>query len=648
MANISITLACEGRCPYCFALPDSAAHRVSIEGFAAALDLVAGSGQEEARILGGEPTTHPLLPAFLDMARERGLRALVFTNGLVGEGLLEDLSGRDPEDVRYLLNATAILDPEASRRAIAERAARALGAAVTLGFTIASPEPRLERLLDLVDQLGTRRAIRLGLAFPSASGDNEWLRPKHYEAVGRRVASFARAAASRGVGIELDCGFVPCMFGSSPEDLPGLSSDLLGRACGPIPDILPDGRAIACYPLAGLTEVAASDVGDLASIRAEMAERTAKYDSVGIFPECRSCPLKARGECLGGCLAVRLSRLRRVGPAPARTSASAPRPEADRAPRRGESSASAGPRWAIPYIDAPSSFWAGLFASRGGKIGHVYLPLPGLDALSGRPPQSETHLDEFLGSRIFGVGLLVNPILLRAPLESVAPSIFAAIERVGEMADIAEITVSSLRLAKLLKRRYPGIELAASTLMDIFKPSQLLELDGAFETIVPSGRVMRDRRSLEALRKAFRGRIRLLVNEACLPDCPHRVQHFYEMSSGLPRPASLCEEELAARPWRSLTGAWVLPQHLDLYDGLYDELKLSGRSTLGEPSRYLEVLGAYLEGKPLSPSEIGGGPASPPPGLEASREFFERTLRCDRDCRLCRFCERYYTSHTKK
>jgi hypothetical protein len=144
------------------------------------------------------------------------------------------------------------------------------------------------------------------------------------------------------------------------------------------------------------------------------------------------------------------------------------------------------------------------------------------------------------------------------------------------------------------------------------------------------------------LRAAFAAEIRLIVNEACLPGCLYRTQHFYEMGYSPDYPQSLCQALLHEHPWLRLTGAWILPRHLAYYDGLVDSLKLAGRVTLRDPGRYLEVLGAYVNREPILPRDIGGGPASPLEAIDVSDEWFEFVLHCDRQCHVCCVCRDQY------
>lgn len=78
------------------------------------------------------------------------------------------------------------------------------------------------------------------------------------------------------------------------------------------------------------------------------------------------------------------------------------------------------------------------------------------------------------------------------------------------------------------------------------------------------------------------------------------------------------------------------------YDGIYDELKLAGRVTLRDPKKYLTVLDAYIQRKPLPPNEIGGGPASMLEPIDIIEEFFAQTLHCGHQCQTCTICQKYY------
>jgi hypothetical protein len=298
--------------------------------------------------------------------------------------------------------------------------------------------------------------------------------------------------------------------------------------------------------------------------------------------------------------------------------------------------------WVIPYIDQDSSFWQDIASRFGSQIHSVYLPMPGSLVASGRAPQPDQHTAAFLREISLPKTVLINPILLNHPVEEMAPKLLNALRCLQDEYGVEHVTLANLTLAQMIRKALPEMKIAASTLMGIATVTQVLMAQESIDTLIPDPRVLRDLPALERLRKAFRGEIRLIVNEACLPGCLYRVQHFYEMAYSEFHPQSLCRSLLMQQPWLRLIGGWVLPQHLKFYDGLYDSLKLAGRVTLKDPGRYRRVLGAYIDRSPLMPKEIGGGPASVVEDLDISEAWFEQTLRCSKECTDCTICRDYY------
>lgn len=298
--------------------------------------------------------------------------------------------------------------------------------------------------------------------------------------------------------------------------------------------------------------------------------------------------------------------------------------------------------WTIPYIDQPISFWLDLFEKYEKYIDEVYFPLP-LDTMpSGRPLQPTQHLQDFLEKSPFTLSALVNPIIFLQPIEDIAQNIIEKLKQLYEEFNLHSVTISNLMLAEKIKQSIPGLKLTASVLMDIFSSNQVAMIDEIFDVLVPSSRILRNLTALRSLKDSFRGQIRLIVNEGCLPNCIFRAQHFFEMGAKIAYPKSLCEELLTKKPWLRLTGSWILPQHLHFYTGLYDKLKLAGRVTLQNPSYYREVLDAYVFRKKRLPHKIGGGPAAPREPIEIRDDFFKHTLVCDWDCIACNCCLDYY------
>jgi collagenase-like PrtC family protease len=298
--------------------------------------------------------------------------------------------------------------------------------------------------------------------------------------------------------------------------------------------------------------------------------------------------------------------------------------------------------WALPYIDQPLIFWNQLAENYTAQIREVFFPLKAEIIGSGRPQLPDQHLEEFIAHAPVPKAALLNAVTLPGPVERTAPAIIEELRRLRGEFGLVGATVANLRLAEEVRRAIPDLPLTASVLMEITQPNQALMLNGICDVLVPGARAMRHLPSLRTLKKAFHGKIRLLVNESCLSGCPYRQQHFHEMCTGVEEPHSLCDRLLEREPWMRLTGAWVVPQFLHHYDGAYDELKLAGRGTLQEADRFLEVFEAYVNRRPMLPCDIGGGPSSVMEPIEMPEELFVYTLHCGQRCHECRRCEEYY------
>jgi len=324
VANIVVSAECGMKCSYCFARDelqaqgkDHASRFISLDDFVERLDFLDRSDIREARLIGGEPTLHPLFPELIRLARERGKRIVVFSHGLISTSALECLAGLRPEECSVIVNTSATrvaggptADEDAARLEVLKR----LQSRALLGFTFERVDVRMDHLLPLILETGCRKRVRLGLSQPAPSGLNTHLNPKQYPALGRRIAEFAAEAAGIGVRLGFDCGFVRCMFSVSEiATLRAAEADLDWR-CNAVLDIDLTGQALHCFPLAARLREPVDDSVNAGSLRSALAERARPFRLAGVYRECSSCSTRADGGCSGGCLAVTMRRFRTTQP----------------------------------------------------------------------------------------------------------------------------------------------------------------------------------------------------------------------------------------------------------------------------------------------------------------------------------------------
>lgn len=318
MANIIISDVCNLKCPFCFAREylDAAQHEsafIPLDVFEQRLDFLEHSDIQEIRLIGGEPTLHPHFREIVEMASARQKRLVVFSHGLIPERALVCLEALSPENCTVLVNTNASRNgygPTEKEESQRTETIRRLGSKVLPGFTIYTPDFEMGFLLELIETTGCKKQIRVGLAQAVLSTTNQYLHPKQYPAVGQRLARFAELASSKAVRLELDCGFVLCMFSDDDRQILRSAGTNLESRCNPILDIGLDGRTIHCFPLTGRIESPPNHRMTAQELRKELSSKTRAYRTAGIYKECSDCQFKLNGSCSGGCLASTLLRFR--------------------------------------------------------------------------------------------------------------------------------------------------------------------------------------------------------------------------------------------------------------------------------------------------------------------------------------------------
>ncbi len=318
MANLVVSNICDASCEYCFAssyLKGShtgmAPAFMSMEEFTACLDFLDRSEIPEVRLLGGEPTLHPQFAELVNMAYQRQKKVIVFSHGAMPEKALQSLEVLSPEQCLVIVNMSAYF-PNTSKAQQAEmkrlESLSRLKERAMLGVNIQNPAFDLSAALQIIAETGIRKVIRLGIALPGPNAENHSVHPKQYRLIGSRIAWQARLAAESNVYLDLDCGFVRCMFTDEEINLLQQGGMQPGWHCSPILDICPGGEILHCFSLSNQFKEHLSSQVNASMLRNTFLEQIQPFRKAGIFPECSTCPFKSIGECSGGCLSATLRR----------------------------------------------------------------------------------------------------------------------------------------------------------------------------------------------------------------------------------------------------------------------------------------------------------------------------------------------------
>ncbi len=318
MANLIVSNVCDAACEYCFAASylnlsraNTAPAFMSMQEYAACLDFLDRSEIPEVRLLGGEPTLHPQFAELVHMACKRQKRVIVFSHGAMPEKALESLEALSTEKCLVIVNMSAhFLNASKAKQAEKARVVslKRLGERAMLGVNIQNPAFDLSAALQIIAETGIRKVIRLGIALPGPNAENHSVHPKQYRLIGRLIAGQARLAAKSGVYLDLDCGFVRCMFSDEEIEILQQGGMQPGWHCSPILDICPGGEILHCFSLSNRFKEHLSPQVNASVLRNAFLKRIQPFRKAGIFPECSTCQHKLNNECSGGCLSATLRR----------------------------------------------------------------------------------------------------------------------------------------------------------------------------------------------------------------------------------------------------------------------------------------------------------------------------------------------------
>ncbi len=312
MANLILTNYCSADCAFCFAADfrvrsaQTIPAAMSAEEFDSWLDFVRKAGITELRLLGGEPTLHPLFADFVRKGRAAGMTVLVFTNGLVADGPLEALADLEPEECSVIVNMNAAVKPEALEKR--NRTLQVLGSRVISGITLTSPDFSLRPIVSAIRRYGLNPSIRIGLSHPTWGGANRALHPKRYPAVGQALFEQSFLTAKYGIGMQTDCGFVRCMFGDRFGMLTA-NGFCYSSNCTPVLDLCTGGVILPCFALSNTVRQNRRDFAHAGEAYGRFTKILEPLHTFGIYPECADCVFFETEDCCGGCLAARLGRM---------------------------------------------------------------------------------------------------------------------------------------------------------------------------------------------------------------------------------------------------------------------------------------------------------------------------------------------------
>jgi cyclic pyranopterin phosphate synthase len=296
---------------------------ISWENLIYVVDLLQAGGEKRISLLGGEPSLHPDFDAILLYLLERKFSITVFTSGVISEKKLELMARvlKDaPEDrCSFVCNLN---DPERTPHASLEvdhvrRFLHHFGPRTVPGFNIYQVDFRLDFVLQLINEFGLRRSIRLGLAHPILGHENRHITLEDMNRIVERLISYQPLFERLRTKPGLDCGFPLCRFGDERLGrIHQTSGWHFNFSCGPVVDIGPDLSVWPCFPLSSCHRKSLFDFNSIGEVVEYYRNfhRVVRVEQGGIYDECDNCKYREEGVCHGGCVVHAMARFQSEAP----------------------------------------------------------------------------------------------------------------------------------------------------------------------------------------------------------------------------------------------------------------------------------------------------------------------------------------------
>ena len=208
--------------------------------------------------------------------------------------------------------------------------------------------------------------------------------------------------------------------------------------------------------------------------------------------------------------------------------------------------------------------------------------------------------------------------------------------------EIFDYTIGDMPLAIHLKNIFPEIKIhisATANINSLERAGYWVENVNVHEICVDTSK-NKDIEFLKSLRSYTGCRIKIIVNESCLPNCPMVDAHRTTISLGIyPEQdinyTDVCQNIKNKQPWYIYSSGCITPKALyTFYQGVIDTVKFVGRQR--STTDNIGVILHYLDKDNENYFSLKNSP------VKESLGVFQKVSNCDKKCLACKYCKVKY------
>jgi MoaA/NifB/PqqE/SkfB family radical SAM enzyme len=315
-----ITKNCNQNCPYCFARDrmkkGDKSQDISLMNIKIIANIFRQWKIDQFRLIGGEPTTHPLFKKIIDYLVKEHFKIHIFTNGLLEKDLVDFLVKKP--NISYLLNLnhpksyatdTFVKDPQKKIAYFLKKE----GSRIKIGVNVYNENFSGEYLIKTIKQYHLAKEIRIGFANPiynpKGLTKNAFLKPETYRQAMEKIVSFSKDCDKKDITFHFDCVIPLCVLKKEELGEIFLNTRTVPRTVctGPI-DIGTDLKIWRCFATSQIfNERKITEFQNPQEVFNYFKKEFKKFEPTkGIFKKCATCHYKKRQQCQGGCLSFSL------------------------------------------------------------------------------------------------------------------------------------------------------------------------------------------------------------------------------------------------------------------------------------------------------------------------------------------------------